>query len=102
MPGTRLNEYQLVEIMAKHRGLTRKQEASVLERSNSAAAQQFGRRWPGDVIIPGIRRLVVVEKPATARHEGISPFTRAPMTYSARPARRVIRAMPLKALKDAI
>jgi len=102
MPGTRLSKSQFVDAMAKKTGLTKKQIASALEALNAIVAQQLGKRGPGEVIIPGLLRLGVVEKPATAQHEGTNPFTKAPMTYKARPARKVIRARPLKALKDAI
>ncbi len=102
MPGTRLSKSQFVDAMAKKTGLTKKQIASALEALNAIVAQQLGKRGPGEVIIPGLLRMGVVEKPATAQHEGINPFTKEPMTYKARPARKVIRARPLKALKDAI
>jgi DNA-binding protein HU-beta len=52
--------------------------------------------------MPGLLRLYVVDKPATPAHEGINPFTREPMTYKARAAKKVIKVRPLKALKDAV
>lgn len=102
MTGQRLSKTQFVELMAKHSGLTKKQVSSALEALNATVAQQLGKRGPGEVIIPGLLRLGVVEKPATAKHEGINPFTKEPMTYQAKPARKVIRVRPLKGLKDAI
>jgi len=102
MPATRLNKTQFVETMAKNSGLTKQQAAAALKALNATVAEQLGKRGPGEVIIPGLLRLGVVEKPATAQHEGINPFTKEPMTYKARPARKVIRVRPLKALKDAI
>ena len=102
MPGTRLNKSQFVEMMAQKSGLTKKEVAAALEALNATVAQQLGKRGPGEVVIPGLLRLAVVEKPATAQHEGINPFTKAPMIYKARPARKVIRARPLKGLKDAV
>jgi tRNA modification GTPase len=36
------------------------------------------------------------------QHEGVNPFTKEPMTYKAKPARRVIKMKALKSLKDAI
>jgi hypothetical protein len=35
-------------------------------------------------------------------HEGINPFTKEPMTFKAKPASKVVRARPTKALKDAL
>jgi hypothetical protein len=44
----------------------------------------------------------IIKKPATPQHEGVNPFTKEPMTYKAKPARRVIKMKALKSLKDAI
>ena len=57
---------------------------------------------PGEVLIPGLLKLNIVDKPATPKHEGVNPFTKEPMTYKAKPARKVIKVRTLKALKDAI
>jgi hypothetical protein len=45
-------------------------------------------------------KLQVVRKPATKERQGVSPFTGAPMTFKARPARHVVRARPLKKLRE--
>jgi len=102
MAGTRLSKSQFVEAMAKKTGLTKKQVVLALEALNSVVTQQLSKRGPGEVVIPGLLKLGVVEKPATAAHEGINPFTKEPMTYKAKPARKVIRVRPLKGLKDAV
>jgi DNA-binding protein HU-beta len=102
MPDTRMSKAQFVEIMANQSGLTDAQVASALEALRTVVAQQLGKDGPGEVVIPGLLKLVVVEKPATEEHEGVNPFTKERMTYEARPRRKVIRAKPLKALNDAI
>jgi nucleoid DNA-binding protein len=102
MAGTRLSKSQFVEALAQKTGLTKKQIVLVLEGLNSVVTQQLSKRGPGEVIIPGLLKLGVVEKPAAPAHEGINPFTKEPMTYKARPARKVIRVRPLKGLKDAV
>ena len=102
MTDKRLSKSQFVDALAEKSGLTKKQAASVLDTINAIVSEQLGRQGPGEVLIPGLLRLKVVEKPATPQHEGINPFTKAPMTYQAKPARKVIKVMPLKALKDAV
>lgn len=102
MTNTRMSKSQFVATVAEKSGLTKKQAASVLDAMNAVVAQQLGKRGPGEVLIPGLLQLRVVDKPATPQHEGINPFTKEPMTYKAKPARKVIRARPLKALKDAV
>jgi nucleoid DNA-binding protein len=43
-----------------------------------------------------------MRKPATKARSGKNPFTGAPMTIPAKPARNVVRALPLKALKEMV
>jgi nucleoid DNA-binding protein len=91
-----------VDAIATKSGLTRKEVALVLEGLSAVVTQQLSQRGPGEVVIPGLLKLGLVEKPATPAHEGVNPFTKEPMTYKAKPARKVIRVRPLKGLKDAV
>lgn len=102
MSKQRMSKSQFVTALAEKSGLTKKQATSALETVNAMVAQQLGKRGPGEVLIPGLLKLNVVEKPATRKHEGINPFTKEPMTFKAKAARKVIKVRPLKALKDAI
>ena len=52
--------------------------------------------------IPGFAKMVVIKKPATKARKGINPFTKEPMVFKAKPARKIVRARPLKAVKDAV
>jgi len=102
MPNKRMSNSQFVATLAEKSGLNKKQATSVLNTINVMVAQQLSKRGPGEVLIPGLLRLNVVDKPATRQHEGVNPFTKEPMTYKAKAARKVIKVRPLKALIDAI
>lgn len=102
MPKTRMSKSQFVASLAEQSGLDKKQAASALDTMNTMVAQQLGKHGPGEILIPGLLKLSIVEKPATPKHEGINPFTKEPMTFKAKAARKVIKVRPLKALKDAI
>ena len=102
MATKRMSKSQFVTTLAEKSGLNKNQAASALNTINAMVAQQLGKRGPGEVLIPGLLKLNIVNKPATRQHEGLNPFTKEPMTYKAKAARKVIRARPLKALKDAI
>ena len=102
MPDKRMSKSQFVATLAEKSGLNKKQAATALDTINAIVAQQLGKKGPGEVLIPGLLKLSVVDKPATRKHEGINPFTKEPMTYKAKAARKVIKVRPLKALKDAI
>jgi len=97
-----MSKSQFVAALAEKSGFTQKQANSALDSINAIVAQQLGKHGPGQVLIPGLLKLVVVDKPATPQHEGVNPFTKEPMTYPAKAAHKVIRARPLKALKDSV
>lgn len=102
MPNKRMNKTQFVTALAEKSGLSKQQTMSALDTINMMVAQQLGKQGPGEVLIPGLLKLNVVEKPATSAHEGVNPFTKEPMTYKAKPAHKVIKVRLLKALKDAV
>ena len=102
MSNKRMNKSQFVSALAEKSGLDKKQATAALDTLNAMVAQQLGKQGPGEVLIPGLLKLNIVDKPATPKHEGVNPFTKEPMTYKAKPARKVIRVRTLKALKDAI
>ena len=102
MSSKRMTKSQFVTALAEKSGLSKKQATAALDTINAMVAQQLGQKGPGEVIIPGLLKLSIVVKPATPQHEGINPFTKQPMTFQAKPARKVIRVRPLKALKDAV
>jgi len=102
MSDKRMNKSQFVTAMAEKSGLNQKQASSALEAINAITVEQLGKQGPGEVLIPGLLKLNVVDKPATSQHEGVNPFTKEPMTYKAKAAHKVIKVRLLKSLKDAV
>ncbi len=94
---------EIISALAEETGLSRKQVNSFFE----ALAQQIGgglgnKKGPGIFVIPGLVKLKVVRKPAQPEREGINPFTGEKQTFKAKPARNVVKALPLKKLKDMV
>jgi DNA-binding protein HU-beta len=56
----------------------------------------------GAFVVPGFAKFVVIKRPATKARKGINPFTKEPTMFKAKPARKIIRARPVKAAKDAV
>jgi DNA-binding protein HU-beta len=56
----------------------------------------------GAFMVPGLAKFIVIKKPATKAREGINPFTKEPTTFKAKPPRKIVRARPVKAAKDAV
>ncbi|MCL4505536.1 MAG: HU family DNA-binding protein [Chloroflexi bacterium] len=102
MAGKKLTKSQFIAEIAEKSGITKKQATAVLDTMHSVVAQQLGKKGPGEVIIPGLLKLNVVEKAAVPAHEGVNPFTKAPAMFKAKPASRAVKARAVKALKDAI
>ncbi len=48
------------------------------------------------------RKMKVVKKPARPARKGTNPFTGEEMMFKAKPARKVVKVLPLKGLKDMV
>jgi nucleoid DNA-binding protein len=88
--------------LATKAGLSKKQVSTVFEALTELISNELGKKGPGLFQIPGLLKLKVVRKPATKAKTGINPFTKAPMVYKAKPARNVVKALPLKSLKEMV
>ena len=84
-------------------GLTRKQVVSVFDALNGLIKTAVGKKGPGVFAAPsGMMKIIVVQKPAVRAHKGINPFTKQEQMFAAKPARKVIKIRPMKALKDMV
>jgi nucleoid DNA-binding protein len=80
--------------------LTRKDVKGVLESLASVGYKELKKS--GVFLVPGFAKFVVIKKPATKARKGINPFTGEPTVFKAKPARKIVRARPIKAAKDAV
>jgi nucleoid DNA-binding protein len=83
-------------------GLTKKQVSTVFDALTDMIGNELGKKGPGMFQVPGLLKLKVIRKPATKAKQGINPFTKEPMMYKAKPARNVVKALPLKSLKEMV
>jgi len=102
MPEKRMSKSELIAAIAEKSDLNNKQAAAALEALSEVVMHQLGKKGPGEVTIPGLLKLNVVIKPAVPERPGISPFTKQPTIFKAKPERKVVKARPLKALKEAV
>ena len=91
---------EIVTSIAGSTQLSRKQVLSVFEALTDQIKFAVGKKGPGVFAVPGLLKIIVVQKPATKAHKGINPFTKEEQMFKAKPARKVIKVRPLKALKD--
>src|SRR5262245_23730267 len=97
-----LTKSQIIQAIADaHKDkLARKDVARVLESLANVGYKELKKN--GLFVLPGFAKFVVIKKPATKERQGINPFTKEPMTFKAKPARKVLKARPVKAAKDAL
>lgn len=100
MPNKRMSKTEFVEAIASESGLDKKQVNAVLESLTGLVYKELKAQH--EVVIPGLVKLVTVKKDAVPEREGINPFTKEKTIFKAKPARKVIKPRPLKALKDAV
>lgn len=88
--------------LAAETGLSRKQVAAVFDSLSNLIKRELGKKGPGVFTIPGLLKLKLKKKPATKARKGIHPFTKQEVIFKARPAQNVVKALPLKSLKDMV
>ena len=100
MAGNRMTKSEFLVAIAEKSSLSKKQAGQVMDAISSVIADQL--KSSGEVTLPGLIKLTVSTKEATPEREGINPFTKLPTIIKAKPARKVVKARPVKALKDSV
>src|SRR6476469_4337110 len=97
-----MSKSELIQKLADEHSekLTRKDVKGVLEALITVGHKELKKT--GTFLVPGFAKFVVIKKPATKEREGINPFTKLPTIFKAKPARKIVRARPVKAAKDAV
>jgi nucleoid DNA-binding protein len=80
--------------------LARKDVAGVIASLANVGHRELKKS--GVFVLPGFAKFVVIKKAATKERPGINPFTKEAITIKAKPARKVLKARPVKAAKDAV
>ncbi len=88
--------------ISEETGLARKEIAKVFESLSEVIEGHIKSRGAGEFKIPGLLKIKVNKKPATKARKGVpNPFRPGElMDVAAKPARKVVKVLPLKALKD--
>lgn len=97
---SKMTKTQLIAAIAEETDLAKKDVGAVLEALSGTVIEQL--KSVGAVVIPGLLNLKLVDKPATVTRPGVNPFTGEKITIKAKPASKRVKALPIKALKDAI
>ena len=93
---------QLFARISEDTGLARKDIAAVFDSLNDVIEGHVKSRGAGEFKLPGLLKVKVNKKPATKARKNVpNPFRPGEfMDVKAKPARKVVKVLPLKALKD--
>ena len=97
---TQMTKSQLIQKIAELRELAKKDVNSMMEALAEVGYKELKKN--GVFVVPGFAKFIVVKKPATKAREGINPFNGEKMMFKAKPARKIVRARPVKAAKLAV
>lgn len=97
---TQMTKSQLIEKIATETELAKRDVKGVIESLATVGYKELKKS--GAFVVPGFAKFVVIKKPATKARKGTNPFTGEPMTFKAKPARKIVRARPVKAAKAAV
>ena len=97
-----LSKSELIQKIAEQHpnNMTRKDVKGVIESLAEIGYKELKKA--GAFFVPGFAKFVVIKKPATKARAGTNPFNGEPMMFKAKPARKIVRARPVKAAKDAV
>ena len=96
-----MSKSELVQKLAdQFTGLSKKDVKGVIEALAGLGHKELKKT--GAFMLPGLAKFIVVKKPATKARKGTNPFTGEEMMFKAKPARKIVRARPVKATKDAV
>jgi DNA-binding protein HU-beta len=95
-----MTKSQLIEKIAVETEVAKKDVKGVLETLATVGYKELKKS--GVFLVPGFAKFVVIKKPATKARSGTNPFNGEPMMFKAKPARKIVRARPVKAAKDAV
>jgi len=93
---------EVLNHIASETGLTRKEVAGVFDALGGMINKSLSSRGPGLFNVVGMMKIKFVKKPATKERPGVNPCTGEACIFKAKPARKVVKVQPLKALKDMV
>lgn len=90
----------LYSAIADETELTKKDVAKVFDALADVINGHIKKGAAGTFTLPGLMKVKTVRKPATRARKGINPFTGEETIFKAKPARTVVKVLPLKKMKD--
>jgi len=100
---TKQTKSQILSTLAEETGLTKKEIEVVVDALADLAHRHLKKKGSGEFTVPSLGiKLRRVMKPAREARKGVNPFTGEEIMIKAKPASTSVRAVALKAIKDAV
>src|ERR1700754_5145763 len=97
---TQMTKSQLIEKIATDTELAKKDVKGGMEALTDVGYKELKKT--GVFGVPGFAKFVGIKKPASKARKGTNPVPGEPMTFKAKRARKIVRARPVKAAKEAV
>ena len=93
---------QVLGTISERTGLTKKDVSGVFEEMSAIIKADLGKKGPGVFTVPRLMKIKSVHKAKRPARKGVNPFTGVEMMFKAKPARNIIKVVPMKALKEMV
>ena len=101
-PKKPMTKSEIMTSLSEAAGLSKQQVAKLFGELSCLIGKNLNDEGPGVFSVPGLMKIKVVRKPATEARKGINPFTKEETIFQAKPARNIVKILPLKGLKDMV
>ena len=90
----------LIKNLADQTELSKKQVIAFLDALAEAIRNDLKNKNVGVFTLPGLVKFKLITKKAVPAGERMNPFTKQMQFFAAKPAKKVVKGVPVKALKD--
>jgi nucleoid DNA-binding protein len=93
---------ELLATISERSGIAKKDVGAVLDGLSDVIKAHISKGAVGNFSLPGLMKVKTIRKPATKARKGINPFTGEETVFKAKPARTVVKILPLKKVKEMV
>ncbi len=93
---------ELLTTIVDRTGVAKKEVAAVLDSLGDVIEAHVKKGAVGSFNLPGLLKIKTIRKPAKKARKGTNPFTGEDTVFKAKPARTVVKVLPLKKLKEMV
>jgi nucleoid DNA-binding protein len=101
-PKKPMTKTEMIAALAESTGLAKQQVAGLFDELAKLIGKELGDEGAGVFNVSNLLKIKVVRKPASPERKGINPFTKEETVFKAKPARNVVKLVPLRGLKELV